>query len=533
MQGKRWPSEAPAPQLFMGPRVDRIRDKGSAHWADYRERHGFHGVHITCAGLRLDNTGIKALADRMPYTWVWPWGDDQSGQAPPGGLMSSAALRYYDDLERLLGHLGPDRIGFGAGFDLHEWVADGDHDEAIVLMARWVEEMLGRFPGCMIGGRALVSDGPWPGTYAGLEHQVVDKLRFGAMLDAAIAAAGAVPTFTEDRFRERGSSRAKDWTQTQMLELGMPVALEQRVAAIWAVLRGGDQDAGCIDFDNPAAVRELLDPNGNGNGEPPPNGDECMPAAAYAAELRGIEERMQAEVIEPVQRDFTPSSWRGRLLAITGILQYLEPAQAILADAGLIIEEMETCTPPSSGNGGGNGGNGNGNGGNGNGDPPGVPGLDEITAVFPGTRNVLSWRVVPTSFQRMWTDGESVFAKWDELGRGDWPYFQVGDEPEALGVIWLVWKTRGGFIAAPAERLRRQRERTNTEFPFENLTDDPLVGGGDIFPELPGEGDLVGAFLAGPSRHIGRSKPEYEHRGPIEWFVWDSNGELERFVGAA
>lgn len=346
MQAARWPSADPAPQLFMGPQVDRILERGVGHWVSYRERHGFTGPHITCAARPLHNQGLRALANEMPYTWVWPWGDRQRGQTPDGTIVGDDARRYYDTLHTLVGHLGPDRIGFGLGFDLHEWVGDGDHARAFDLIAQWVELMGERFPGHMVGGRALVEAGAWPGTYAGFEHRVEHKGDFRAMLEAAIAAVSPMrPILTEDRFRARGGTRPKDWSQAQMLAVGMPLCLELVIAAIWGVLDPDDQDGGALDFDDPAAVHELL----RGGEPPPPPGPTCRTAAEYAAALNALAERMQREVVEPIENDLEQSRYKRVLVGLLGYEGYIDTATEILALGEVVIEEMETCVPADGG----------------------------------------------------------------------------------------------------------------------------------------------------------------------------------------
>jgi hypothetical protein len=189
----------------------------------------------------------------------------------------------------------------------------------------------------------------------------------------------------------------------------MPVALEARVAAIWAVLRANDQDAGCIDFDNPEAVRELLE-----GGVPPPPGDVCKLAAAYAVELRDAQER----------------------------------ARAALDDVDAIIAEMETCTPPGS-SGGGNGGNGNG----------GEPGNDlegvKVVGVESGW-DVTRYEVAGT-ISSVEVGIERIDAEWPDMGPeypdGDFGPFDPGEVH--CGRLYLVARVDGELKTWGIEWLRR------------------------------------------------------------------------------
>ncbi len=122
---------------------------------------------------------------------------------------------------------------------------------------------------------------------------------------------------------------------------------------------------------------------------------DCQSAAEYAAKLRAVEARLQKEVTEPVGREYTPDSWRGRILALSGITKYVSIAGEILGDAKLVIEEMETCVPPSPGN--GNDDNG-GNGGNGGDPPPPEPGndLEGVRIASNSAQDIKDWAVTST-----------------------------------------------------------------------------------------------------------------------------------------
>ncbi len=293
-----FPSPHPFPQIFYGPQVDRLKDKGIGHWLDFQKRHGFHGILIPCAGLPLDHTGIRALVERNPqWTLVRLFGDKQSGQVPAGGLLGEEAMSYYRTLYRLLGDFGPEKWGVTVGFDPFEWTTRDELDEWVDLMA----DLLDPFGDeRMIGARARTRDDeppnskPNPGTYAPWALRVIEKDRFRSMLQDAVDDSGSTPTMAEDGLRDRPGGRSKDWTEKQMIEQGFQVALDEGVGATWARWSDESGDDGSIDWRDPDAVREILSPgngNGNGNGEP---AECCVLACESGSKIRGIRGRVEA-----------------------------------------------------------------------------------------------------------------------------------------------------------------------------------------------------------------------------------------------
>ena len=306
----RWPSAAPYPQMVYGPQVDRIRDKGVDHWVSLVERHGFHGILIPCAGLPLNNTGIKTLAQRVPFVLLRLWGDEQRNQTPDGGLIGSEARAYYRVVFRLLGQLGIDRWGATAGFDLFEWASFSEIGQWVALM-----QSMDPHPGRMYGARARTRDDdppnstPNPGTYKpwAIRVESRNKSSLRSQVRVAIADSGPFPVCAEDGFRERPGSpnRPKDWTERQMLKKGFEVLMEEGVAATWARFPAeGTDDDGSVYWTNPARVRSLLQPDE----PPPPDCEEEVRVAveeavretraADAASLDAIEDRLQAEVFD-------------------------------------------------------------------------------------------------------------------------------------------------------------------------------------------------------------------------------------------
>jgi hypothetical protein len=170
--------------------------------------------------------------------------------------------------------------------------------------------------------------------------------------------------------------------------------------------------------------------------------------------------------------------------------------------------------------------------------PPngGVPELKDVKVMHPGTKSVLTWPVVPandnepTECHEWVVDGDKVTMKWRRLNEKYFPFHAVerdGEiEPEYLGNLWLILVHDHGpnqwYGAVPTEQMRWERERNETAYSIEGHIMD------DATPR-PREGDLVGTFCAGPSRHF-PDKPQYRYRGRVEWFIWTTNGRLKRYV---
>lgn len=271
-----WPSEAPYPQLVYGPQVDRIHDKGVDHWVNLVEEHGFHGILIPCHLEPLDNTGIKALVEKVPFALIRLFGDEQRGQTPEGGLVGSVAQGYYADLFRLLGHLGPDRWAITAGFDVFEWADFAEIEE-------WVDMMkeMDTFSGRMIGARARTraddppNSVPNPGTYKPWALRVEDKSQLNSLVKQIIADSGDFPVCAEDGFRERFGppDRPKDWNQEQTLK-GLQEMMDAGCASTWMRCQEDKDDDGSIAWDDPGVVKEILSP---GDPDPPDPPDPIGP----------------------------------------------------------------------------------------------------------------------------------------------------------------------------------------------------------------------------------------------------------------
>lgn len=511
MPGKIWPSAAPAPQLFSGPQVDRIHERGVAHWRRFREDHGFHGVHLTCAGRPLHNSGIRALVESMPYTWIWLLGDRQAGQVPFDDVVEDpAALAYYRTVYDLLGHLGPDRWGVALGYDLFEWVDP-------VTVGQWVNIMRDLDPheGRMIGGRARWEDvdqpEPLPGSYAGFGAHVVDKGRHREICRRIVARSAGRPSFAEDRYRERPGNRGKDWNQRQMLDPdeGMLVCVEERVAAVWAVFRdGADQDGGSDYFDDPGAVRALLE----GSQPPPPPDDDCCGLACRSGfEIRRLREGFTRDVIQPVRAGLDgiePPIGIDDLVQIGRLVPRLLELVPVAEDYAAQLRDVEdqlvlTCEEPPPDDDDGNGGDE---------EPPPPPGEPTINVLEPGTAAVQSWPVVQAPrFEVTVRDDEVLLRFGEVLDESTWPGFEIdfmqpgeGEPVEHHGNAWMIYPD---LDAEPVEWLKSgERERRETTFPLDKL------------PDIP-DGAVVGFMLCGPSRHLG-NESRFRRRTLMRFYHW-------------
>ena len=291
----RFPSPHPFPQIFYGPQVDRLRDKGVDYWIDFQKRHGFHGILLPCANLPLDHTGIRALVERNPgWTLIRLFGDEQHRQVPSGGLLGEEAMTYYRTLYRLLGDFGPEKWGVTVGFDPFEWTTREELSEWVDLLT----DVLDPFGDeRMVGARARTradeppNSQPNPGTYAPWAIRVIDKSQFRRQVREAVADSGGLPTMAEDGFRKRPGGRQKDWTELQMLAFGFESAMKEEVGATWGNFSDEGGEDGCIDWRNVDEVRAILSPgNGNGNGEPP---ECCVLACESGAKIREIRVRVE------------------------------------------------------------------------------------------------------------------------------------------------------------------------------------------------------------------------------------------------
>ncbi len=474
----RFPSPAPFPQIFYGPQVDRLKNKGVGHWLDFQKRHGFHGILIPCANLPLNSTGIRALVKRNPgWTLVRLFGDEQSGQVPDGGLLGAEAMSYYRMLYRLLGEFGPEKWGVTVGFDPFEWTTFEELSEWVSLLT----DVLDPFGDeRMIGARARTrgdeppNSKPNPGTYAPWAVRVIDKSDFRSQIQEIVGDSGVLPAMAEDGFRKRPGGRSKDWTEAQMIggndfDGGFEVAMEEGVGATWGNFSDEGGEDGCIDWINVDAVREILSPgNGNGNGEP----DDCCVLACESGEkIREIREALEQSVV----------ALRAVESVLLGTCDMESPEDLGNPENPEETEGPEDLVEP------------------------------KLTILEPGTKRVESWPIVQRPKVRAFVrDGEMVL-KYDRLTPLHFPEFMTLGEMHH-GNAWMIFKD---FSARPMEWLRRERERNETAFPLDE----------DVPFEL-NDGDLVGVFFAGPSRHM-NNEPRFRQRTNYSWFVYKSDGELE------
>ena len=519
-KGTKWPGPHPAPQLVMAPAGTRLRNQDVDNLvAEFIEGHRFHGFHFPMEGKRESAALLEVcrLADANDF-WVhvWVYGDRQHGQAPPDPS-SDAAKAHQRAVARALGAFA--NVSFGMGFDLHEWA---DSTE----VRRFTERVEEQAPGHRRGGRALFMDDnqdmlpnaqPLPGTYAGWEQRVVDKRRLREYLNQAIGLSGR-PHLTEDRFRVRPGDRGKDWTLEECL-VGMEECLRRRVAAIWGYRQSGDpSDLGSEPWPNKDEVAKVLaglEPPP----VPPPDGDECRPAADYAVDLRALETRFRLEVTEPLQADVAANPWKAALLGAMGFDDYLPIVEDIGAGLGTVMEEMETCTPPSGGgNGNGNGGNGNG----GNGDPP-PSDWDSVVVASNSAQDVADWEETARITRVRIQPGRICL---DYTKRGKWPV--VTDHPSAghgdplEGNPWVFAEIDGKVHGGCYEWNRPGQEckAMGTDPPEVTVADvlGPHIKQGPLRDWVPKPGERVG-FAATTICRNGERSPVNE-RSNIEWVTW-------------
>ncbi len=258
------------PQLVMLPGPHYWYDDWG--WVDevvqtYLVEHGFTGFHVPVfcrwadlehdecnevAGPEPDGRTFEALEILIRATHaaggmvhMWAWGDDQHDMTPSewgiGGVEDQRIQRY---IAARLGPLPGWTLGYG--FDLDEWTTEH-------MLASWhtgLHDLLG-WPH-LLGGR---SAGPNEGTdhsseqlyegldYSGYEHHRPDYDVYAAAIDAR----PDKPTFSEDRFRVRGT-HDKDYTE-EMTRRGLyHSTMAGGAANIWGYLledgAGGDPDEG-------------------------------------------------------------------------------------------------------------------------------------------------------------------------------------------------------------------------------------------------------------------------------------------------
>ncbi|MCB0552148.1 MAG: DUF5060 domain-containing protein [Phaeodactylibacter sp.] len=185
-------------------------------------------------------------------THLWMWGDQQRGQTPinittvEGGINGTADRRLQRYLAARLGAIPGWSMGYG--FDLQEWVNLPQLED----WRNYVQSQMGWFH--FLGGRF---GGPTTGTnhtpgiawntameYSSWQHH---KPAYSTLVGAMQAVSGH-PSFTEDRFRIRNSTRVKDFAQdgSDTRQYLWRTAIVGGMAAIWGNLwnvgNGGKSD---------------------------------------------------------------------------------------------------------------------------------------------------------------------------------------------------------------------------------------------------------------------------------------------------
>jgi hypothetical protein len=123
--------------------------------------------------------------------------------------------------------------------------------------------------------------------------------------------------------------------------------------------------------------------------------------------------------------------------------------------------------------------------------------------------------VLPGPVDQVSTHGDQVFVGWPAKDRASWPTVFIdlfGDTPQ-LGTVWAI----AGSEAGPIEHVR-DGQRAGKDVPLEHVVNN--------LPSAPRDGEIVGMFLAGPSRSS-PDLPEYRRRTPVSWWRWRSEGEME------
>jgi len=213
------------------------------------EQMRFTGIHRPLQGQypEVPDHRLLQLADELGF-WVhfWMYGDRQAGTAPPDALGF-----HHEHQVSVMEALSPWRNwSMGLGYDVGEWAGDNE-------TTRWVRRLSDAFPGTLLAVRVRLDEerrdptdpefqrkvlGYRAGQIASFEQQILDKGELPDRLQALLVLARAPvlplepaverPTINAERFRVRGSVRAKDWTLDQVAE-GIKACREANVAAIW------------------------------------------------------------------------------------------------------------------------------------------------------------------------------------------------------------------------------------------------------------------------------------------------------------
>lgn len=151
---------------------------------------------------------------------------------------------------------------------------------------------------------------------------------------------------------------------------------------------------------------------------------------------------------------------------------------------------------------------------------------DVVRVPHPGTPEVFQWpyQLYSAVTRATFREGR-VYLQYGPLTLPVWRGFQRHGDPGRLhvGNAWAVFRNRAVVIpggkqweAVTCEWLRADTsERFECNFPI------------DKFPAyaILQEGDPIGFFCAGPSRHA-QNSPDFQHRTQVAWFSYQPNGTL-------
>ena len=231
--------------------------------SEFMVGHGFTGFHIPSVGGRWfdydatnqvvlpshDNPDFRTfealeLLIRMTYeagghVHIWPWGDQARRWTPTeldGGTNGFEDLRLQRYIAARLGPVAGWSMGYA--FDLDEWVSQSE----LHAWQRFMDDKMG-WPH-LLGGRFHQPNSgtnhangvPWNSamSYSAWEHHKPTHEVFRAAMSAVLGQ----PTFSEDRFRIRSSTRPKDFAAdgVDTRRTMWYAAMAGGVASIWGNL---------------------------------------------------------------------------------------------------------------------------------------------------------------------------------------------------------------------------------------------------------------------------------------------------------
>ncbi len=242
--------------------------------------HGFNGFHtsVLCRWFDLNKTTYDEIESRDPnpdprtfealelliskvhaaggMVHLWAWGDEQRHMTPvkwgKNGKVDQRLQRY------IAARLGPlPGWSMGYGFDLFEWVDEGDLREWHHFLHEqfgWAH-LLGGRPG---GPRKGTDHSDWQ-IYDGLDYASYEHHRpTYEVYVAALETNPSKPVFSEDRFRIRYPSRypEKDYNE-ELTRRGLwHSAMAGGVANIWGnLLDGGSGAGGSGSYEHPEWIK--------------------------------------------------------------------------------------------------------------------------------------------------------------------------------------------------------------------------------------------------------------------------------------